>query len=201
MKSIALTVCLLALAVGGAYAALPTEEITLWANKAARTGERGWEGIEANPVPVLVALCTFLATILYHKLQGKSLRESVEVAATRVTVVPIPVPTLAPAATPADESAAVRKRAQARATRTQLVADQIGLENRSRKLPDEISNAKKEESRAKQSEQDAERSLNEKKAVHAAAIAKREALEREKARDDAELAAIAKEIKDLEKEI
>src|SRR3954453_11153707 len=52
--------------------------------------ERAWANIESNPVPVLVALGTFVVTIVYHKLKGKTLRESVEVAATRVTLVPVP---------------------------------------------------------------------------------------------------------------
>src|SRR5262249_8249795 len=81
---------------------------------------RAWSNVQANQTPVLVALGTFVATIVYHKLKGKSFRESVEVAATRVTVVPVP------RTNDSDEcESTVVQRAKARATRAQLIADQI----------------------------------------------------------------------------
>ena len=41
-------------------------------------------------MPLALAAGTFLLTVLYHKAKGKSFRESVEVAATRVAVVSVP---------------------------------------------------------------------------------------------------------------
>lgn len=154
---------------------------------------RMWSGIEANPVPVLVALGTFLLTIVYHTLKGKSFRESVEVAATRVTVVAVPT-----AAAPLTEpETAVVKRAQLRATRTQLLADQIGLENRIRNLPGEVKKAEKDACYTEQALADTRKALEAKRAAHEEAAAKLEALRVELAAGEAELGAIATELKKL----
>ncbi len=154
--------------------------------------ERAWTGVTANPGPVVVAFATFLLTVLYHAARGKSLRESVEVAATRVTVVPVPQP--APAA--GDESP-VLTRAKARAARTQLVADQIGLENRARQMPAAIREAEQEACYTEQGATDAARTLTARKQAHEDAAAKLAALRREKAAADAELAAIRAELRKL----
>ena len=171
MKRIALLViCLAGLAAFG-YFTNPTEfmrDVAVLA-KAAR---QAWVNVEANPVPVIFALSTFVATVIYHKAKGKSLRESVEVAATRVTVVPVPGAAVEPE-TP------VVKRAKARATRAQLIADQIGLQNRYRKLPDAVLKAEKEACYTEQ------------------AVAKLEALANEQAEGEAELAEIEAELKKL----
>ncbi|QDU18698.1 hypothetical protein [Urbifossiella limnaea] len=154
--------------------------------------ERAWDGVVANPGPVLVAFLTFLLTVLYHAARGKSLRESVEVAATRVTVVPVPQP-LPP---PADESP-VLTRAKARAARTQLVADQIGLETRGRQLPEAIRKAEQDACYTEQGVTDAARTLATRKQAHKDAAAKLAELRREKAAADAELAAIRAELRKL----
>ncbi|MFL5341485.1 MAG: hypothetical protein ACJ8F7_15170 [Gemmataceae bacterium] len=156
MKRMALVVIGLGVAAAVGYATHP-EECVRYAGLAARAGERAWEGVEANPVPACVALGTFLLTVMYHKFRGKSLRESVEVAATRVTVVPV-----APAENKGDDNAVV-KRAKARATRAQLLADQIGLQNRLRKLPEAITREEKEVCYAQQAVADAERARAEKR--------------------------------------
>lgn len=186
-KFIALAAVGFGAAVGAGYATHPDEFAHLPA-QAAGAAERSWANVEANPVPVLVALGTFVLTVAYHQARGKSLRESVEVAATRVTVV------AAPAAQP--EPAVVR-RAHARATRTQLLADQIGLENRVRKLPDEVKKAEKDACYTEQAAADTERALKARRAAHADAVAKLSALRKEAAAGEAELAAIAAELKRL----
>lgn len=187
-KFIALAAVGFGAAIGAGYATHP-DEFNDSAAIATRTAERAWVGVEANPVPVLIALGTFLLTIVYHKAKGKTLRESVEVAATRVTVVQTTVPG-------APEPAVV-KRAQARATRTQLLADQFGLENRIRKLPDEVQKAEKDACYTEQALADAERSLKAKRKAHEDAVAKLAALQKEVAAGDAELAAIGAELKRL----
>ena len=179
-----------AAAVGTGYATHP-DEARQFLDAAARAAERVRDSIEANPVPVLVALGTFLLTIVYHKAKGKSLRESVAFAATRVTLVPVPTPAAGEHAT------AVVKRAQARATRTQLVADQIGLENRIRKLPDEVKKAEKEACYTEQSLADARRAVVAKLTAHEEAVAKLEALREVLAAGESEVAAIAAELKKL----
>ncbi len=179
-----------AAAVGTGYATHP-DEARQFLDAAARAAERVRGSIEANPVPVLVALGTFLLTIVYHKAKGKSLRESVAFAATRVTLVPVPTPAAGEHAT------AVVKRAQARATRTQLVADQIGLENRIRKLPDEVKKAEKEACYTEQSLADARRAVVAKLTAHEEAVAKLAALREELAAGESEVAAIATELKKL----
>jgi hypothetical protein len=188
-KFIALAIVGVAAAVGTGYATHP-DEFRQYADAAAQAGLRVWAGIEANPVPVLLALGTFLLTIVYHKLKGKSFRESVEVAATRVTVVALPAP-----APEADNT--VVKRAQARATRTQLLADQIGLENRIRNLPGEVKKAEKEACYTEQAAFDAQKALEAKRQAHEEATAKLEALRKELAAGETEIAAIATELKKL----
>lgn len=149
------------------------------------------ESIEANPAPVLFALGTFLATVIYHTARGKTLRESVEVAATRVTVVPVPQPE------PSRDENPVIKRAKARATRAQLLVDQIGLQNRHRKLPDEIVKTEKEAAYSEQALQDAERNIANKQKAHDEVIARLEALRQEDSACKRELAEIDKELKKL----
>ena len=198
-KLIALATVAAAAAVGTGYATHP-DESQQFLDAAVRAAERLRDNIEANPVPVIVALGTFLLTIVYHKAKGKSLRESVEFAATRVTLVPVPTP--APA--PGEHENTVVKRAQARATRTQLIADQIGLENRIRKLPDEVKKAEREVCYAEQAVTDgevvltaAEESLEAKLAASETANAKLESLRKELAAGESEIAAIAAELKKL----
>ncbi len=189
-KIFALATVGIAAAVGTVYTTQPDE----WQN-VARTakmlGVRVWSGIEANPAPVIIALGTFLVTIVYHKLKGKSLRESVEAAATRVTVVPVPTH-----ATDANESQVVI-RAKARATRAQLIADQIALENRYRKLPTEVKQAEKDACYTEHALADARRALEVKQKTHEDAVAKLESLRKELALSNAELAAIQAELTKL----
>lgn len=174
-------------ATGAIYATHP-DELAVAYNAATPYVQKAWAGIEANPAPVLVALGTFLATIGYHKLKGRSLRESLEYAATRVALVPVP--------TPANETPVVT-RAKARATRAQLIADQIGLENRIRKLPAEVRQAEKDACYTEQSVLDARKSLEAKELAHEDAVAKLEQLRAELAAGEAELNAIAEELNKL----
>ena len=194
MKRIVLLVLFFApVAAGIAYFTNPAE-FTRYAAMAEVIAVRVWDSVEAHPVPMLVALGTFLVTVLYHKAMGKSLRESVEVAATRVAVISVPVKEKDEAA---EFENPVVARAKARATRTQLIADQIGLQNRQRKLPDEILKAQKEACYTEQAVADAKKALGEKHKAHNAAVATLEALRQEKAEADAELAAIEAELNKL----
>ena len=168
-----------------------TDEFAPFLANATRTVERLWTGIEANPVPVLVALGTFMLTILYHKARGKSLRESVEVAATRVQVIAVSAPATGEADNP------VVKRAQARATRTQLSADQIALENRIRTLPSTVKQAEKDACYTEQAVADGEKSLAAKRQANEETATKLESLRKELAEGRAELSAIAAERKRL----
>ncbi len=189
MKRIAFVSAVLAAFVGIIYKANPAE-FKNYAGAAEKAALRAWDNVETNSVPVFIALGTFLLTVVYHKAKGKSLRESVEVAATRVTVV---VP---PKDEPVLETPVVL-RAKARATRAQLLADQIGLQNRHRKLPEEVQKAEKEACYTEQAVADTKRSLGEKHKAHNVAVAKLEALRKEMAKSDAELAEIDAELKKL----
>src|ERR687887_2541123 len=157
MKRILFVTVVLAAAAGAGYWTHP-EEFREYTASAVAGARWVWAGIEANPVPAALAGGTFLLTVLYHKAKGKSLRESLEVAATRVTVVPVPV-------AEADENPVVR-RARARATRAQLVADQIGLENRLRRLPEELTKAEKDACSTGQAVADLERRLADRRKAH-----------------------------------
>ncbi|HEX4614005.1 MAG TPA: hypothetical protein VH092_37835 [Urbifossiella sp.] len=178
-------------AVAAAGYAYDPAEFDRLLDAARPAAERAWTGVTANPAPVFVAAATFLMTVGYHAARGKSLRESVEVAATRVTVVPVPAP-----APPADENP-VLTRAKARTARTQLVADQIGLENRTRQLPEAVKKAEQEVCYTEQGATDAARTLGARKAAHEDAVAKLAVIRREKAAADAELAAIRAELRKL----
>ncbi len=186
MKLIALTAACVVAAVAVGYVKYPAEFVH-YAGAVKVATAWAWEGIQANPAPVGLAVGTFLLTVIYHKAKGKSLRESVEVAATRVAVVPISV----------DDENPVVKRAKARATRAQLLADRNGLENRQRKLPEDILKAEREACYTEQALTEAEKKLADKQYGHDQAVAKLEALRQEKAQSDAELAEIDSELKRL----
>ena len=189
----------LAAAVLGGAAAVWTATDPVGVDRAAATVQpmagQAWAGLAANPAPVFLAAATFLLTVAYQAFRGKSLRESVEVAATRVTVVPVPVPQPAAAESP------VLARAKARATRTQLVADQIVLENRARQMPEAVKKAEQDACYADQGVTDAARVLANRKAVHEEAVAKLAALRREKTAADAELTAIRAELRKLSEQV
>jgi hypothetical protein len=189
MRRIALATACLGAAVASGYFAYPNE-FKQYTDAAAQGARRVGVAVEANPVPVYLALGTFLLTVVYHKAKGKSLRESVEVATTRVAVVPVPRESAEPETT-------VVRRAKARATRAQLLADQIGLQNRQRQFPDAVLKAEKEACYTEQAVADAERTLAGRKKAHDEAVAKLEALRKERAAGEAELAEIDAELKKL----
>jgi hypothetical protein len=189
MKRIALLVGILAGAGVAGYANCPAE-FTNYANEAHALGLRAADGIRSNAMPIGLAAGTFLVTVGYHKAKGKTLRESVEVAATRVTVVPVHQTVVEP-------ETAVVKRARARATRTQLIADQIALENRHRKLPDAVAKAEKEVCYSEKALAEAERSLAEQRKAHENAVARLDSLYEERDNAQAELAAISDELNKL----
>ena len=186
-------IVLLLLVAGVAFAAACVRypDTTLHAiSQAKDAGQWVAEMVRANPVPVALALGTFLLTVAYHKAKGKSLRESVEVAATRVAVIPVAI------ADSHDEHPVV-KRARARATRAQLLADHVGLQNRQRKLPEEVQKAEKDACYTEQAVIDAERKLADKQKHHDEAVTQLEALRQEKAQSEAELAEIEVELQKL----
>jgi hypothetical protein len=188
MKRIALILFLLGLAAAAAYIVYP-EDFPAYAAEAVKAALWVYESVKANPVPAALAAGSFLLTVLYHKLKGKSLRESVEVAATRVAVVSIPVE--------GGENAVIR-RAKARTTRAQLLTDQIGLQNRQRKLPEEIVKAEKDACYTEQAVLDLERKLAERRKANDEAVAKLDALRQQRADCEAELAEIEGELQKLE---
>lgn len=191
MKRIVLVSAILA-ALSGIVFTTNSVEFARYAGAAETAGQRLWENIEANPTPVFIALGTFVLTVVYHTAKGKSLRESVEAAATRVTVVVPPKET----ATPPAETPVVL-RAKARATRAQLIADQIGLQNRQRKLPEEVLKAEKDACYTEQAVADSRRALGEKHKAHNQAVARLKALREELIRSQTELAEIDVELKKL----
>jgi hypothetical protein len=189
MKRIALFTVFLAGAAGFGYAKYP-EQLAQFSDRGAQLAQRVWGNVEANPIPVYIAIGTFLLTVVYLRVKGKTLRESVEVAATRVTVVPVP-------AKEADDEPLVVKRAKARATWAQLMTDQVALQNRSKHLPEAIRTAQKDACYTEQSVADAERALKTKQGAHDEAVAKLDKLCNEKAACDTELKAIDVELKKL----
>jgi hypothetical protein len=184
-----LTLFLAPVAAGVIYFKNPAE-FTRQADLVNQNAPKIWNAVEAHPVPLALATGTFLLTVLYHKSKGKSFRESVEVAATRVAVVQVPA-----AEQPSENP--VLARAKARATRTQLLADQIALENRQSKLPEEIVKAEKEVCYTENAVADARRALGEKHKAHNKAVAALKALQAQQAEGDAELAAIKVELQKL----
>jgi hypothetical protein len=192
MKRIVLVSVFAAAAVGAGYGIYP-DECAQSIDVAANALLRVWANIEANPFPVLIALITFVATVVYHKAKGKSLRESVEAATTRVTVVTVP------SKQTEDQDNPILQRAKARAMRAQLLVDQIGLQNRQRKLPDEIIKAEKEACYTQQDLSAAEAALSNRRKAHDDAVAKLEALRKENQDRGIELVEIEEELKKLAK--
>lgn len=188
MKKIATLAAVLLVAAGILSSRFPAD-----ADRTAATitdrAQAAWGKVEANPIPVVVALGTFLLTFVYHKAKGKSFRESVEVAATRVTVVTPPAATV-----PLNP---VLKRAQARATRTQLLAEQIEIRNRISKLPDAVVKAEKEACFSEKAVFDAKVILGEKHKIRNVAENKLNSLQAELTAGTDELDAIEAELKKL----
>jgi hypothetical protein len=190
MKRILFVLAVLVVAAALAARFYP-DEFWVYAADGVKAAEWVSDGIRANPLPVGLAAGTFLLTVIYHKAKGKSLRESLEVAATRVTVVNVPQPETV------DDNAVV-KRAKARATRAQLLADQIGLQTRQKKLPEDIVKAEKDACYTSQTLADAERKLADARRIHDEAVAKLEGLRSERAAGADELAEIDAELKKLD---
>ncbi len=187
MKRIALMTAILAVAIG-VYKFYPVE-FTHYVGEVKHGGEWVQAKIEANPIPALLALGTFVLTAAIHKLRGKTLRESVAAAAMRGGA--------NRAKETAEKENPVVRRAKARSMRAQLLADQINLQNRRRRLPDDLQKAEKETCYTEQALTDAERLLELKEQAHVEAVAKLEAIRKEKATSDAELAAIEAELQKL----
>lgn len=110
-----------------------------------QTIARMWSGIEANPLPVLIALATFAITVAFHRFKGASFREAVERAATKAVVVTVPPPVTRPADI---DNAVVR--ASNRVTLRQLVEDLSELKKREKELPKEIEDAQIERMEAEE---------------------------------------------------
>lgn len=183
MKRIGLTaVAVLAVAAAVGSKARPAEYRQL-TEEAAGAGVRVWDGVERNPVPSAVAAATFVLTLGLRKGR-KAVAEAP----------PAPQPAQVPAA---EVEPAVVRRAKARATRTQLLADHIGLEARKKKLAGEVTQAEKDLCYTGQGVADAERVLADRRKAHAAATDRLAALtdERRQVRD--ELTAIGAELQKL----
>jgi hypothetical protein len=190
MKRIVLAWLLIVAGGAVAYVKYPAEFVH-YMGMAKSGAEWAWSNVQSNLLPVCLAAGTFLLTVVYHKAKGKSLRESVEVAATRVTVVPV---AFADAAT---EEHPVVRRAKARAMRAQLLTDQIGIQNRQRKLPEEVMKAEKDACYTEQAVADAKRRLAQTQNAHTEAMTKLEAIRNEKTQSAAELAEIEVELRKL----
>ena len=189
MKKIATLAAVLLVAAGILSSRFPADADRTAATVAGKA-QLAWGKVEANPIPVVVALGTFLLTFVYHKAKGKSFRESVEVAATRVTVV------TPPAATKEPENPVLR-RARARATRTQLLAEQIEIRNRISKLPDAVVKAEKDFCFAEKAVNELKANLGEKHKVRNLAATKLNSLRAELSTGTEEIDAIEAELKKL----
>ncbi|CAN5427092.1 hypothetical protein BH11PLA2_BH11PLA2_11700 [soil metagenome] len=189
MKRLLLLGVLAGAAVFGVKSAFEPSELEKYEAVAASLIAQGLAYLRSNPVPFAVALGTFLATVIYHKAKGKSLRESVEAAATRVTVVTMP-------GYDANE-APVIARARARATRTQLLTDQAGLQNRQRKLPEEIQKAEKDVCYTEQALKETQKTLALRQKAYEDAEAKLEELVEAREDGAGELVAIELELSKL----
>lgn len=189
MKRILVLILGLLASVGVASVSYPEDSARI-SGMAETVANRTWSGFESHPMPMIFALGTFFLTVVFYKAKGMSLRESVEVAATRVTVIPVSAPF-------EDVENAVLRRAKARAMRTQLMTDRIGLENRARKVPEEVVKAEKDSCHTERAFAEAKRALAERQKAHEAAMAKLKSLRKEKAKGEAELAEIDAELSKL----
>ncbi len=138
---------------------------------------RAVEGVETNPLPSLLALGTVLATACLRASRSR------------------PAVTTPAAVEPADDGkAGVLRRALDRATRTQLVCDQIALEHRCKALPEAVRKAERDVCYTENAVAEAERALASKEADRNEAFGKLEDLRHELAAGDAEAVAIRAEL-------
>lgn len=151
-----------------------------------------WRRVETDPAPYLSVIGTFIATALYYKLRGRSLRESVEMAATRVTVINATTPQAEP------EISNARARAHARTTRNQLINDQLLLEHRMKTLPKKVEEAERNFCYAENELGKAKKALEDKQKQYEQASQELNKLVDESTRSNDELAEIKAEIKALE---
>jgi hypothetical protein len=140
MRGFALAAVIATGAAGCAAWAVAPEEVEPRAlaagQEVARLAVLLWDGVAANPGPVVLAAAGFLLTVLYHAARGKSLREALDVTVTKVHV-PLS------AAVAGEPEAGVTRRAKLRATRNQLLSDQAAIQARLRKLPQMVEEAER----------------------------------------------------------
>lgn len=129
--------------------------------------------VVGNPVPTALGVLTFLATLALRKARAK------------------------PTQAVAKSEPLVVRRALARATWTQLLSDQIALENRSKALPGAIKQAERDACYAENALTDAERALEAKEKTNFDAAARLGTLRREKETVETEVAAIKAELQKL----
>lgn len=158
-------------------------------DKAENYAEKGWGKLEENPIPVLVALVTMILTVVYHRTKGKTFRQALEVAVTKVNTVEVGERISGPS------SAA--SRAQAALMYQQLERAQASFEGRLKHLPGTIDAGRKATNRAATEAQVAQKTADEKKLAFKQALdalakleAEQEAGQRELVEIDAELAAL-----------
>ena len=154
-----------------------------------------FKSAEANPLPFFTAVGTFLITVVYYRLRGHSFRESVEVAATRVTIIN------PPAAAPQPEQSSALNKARNRTIRNQLIHDQIALQQRAKKLPNEVRQAEQDVCYTQTALDDAKEVLTNKQKAHDTATAKLDKLKKEASSADGELASIAIELLAMESQV
>lgn len=109
-----------------------------------RTADRVWTAAEQHQATIVIALLTVLVTIVYHKANGKSLRQAVEIAATRVHT----VPTAVPVSREPDPTTAIG-RAGLKVLADQLEVDRDRLENAAKNMPMRLETARKNLKKAK----------------------------------------------------
>ena len=153
---------------------ISTEELSRPMSEVSRLARQVGEGVAANPIPTALGLLTFVLTAGIRFGRNKS----------------------RPTADSRAEST-VLQRAMARATWTQLVADQIALENRHKSLPESIRKAERDACYTENALTECGRVLATKELAHLDAVAKLDSLRKEKARAEAEVTAIKSELQKL----
>ncbi len=175
--------------------------------------ERVWESVVANPTPVVMAIAVFLFTCAYHVVRGRSIREAVEIAITKIEPqrsTASGLPTMGEAyrgtshanqsgsdASEEVEETPVMARARNRVEWHQLTTDKEDIERRMLRLPDEIATVQRDVSMKEMEYRQVATDHQVKKERLETVVGRLNALLDEKARRNTELAAVDAELERL----
>lgn len=180
-RKLALLAPILAIGAGTGFKEAYPETAQEWIQVLIPMGMNLWDKVETNPTPYVTSIGFFVLAVVIQVRRGKTIKEAVQAVVAKG---------------PVTESDVV-VRSRNRALKNQLLTDQIGLQNRIRKLPEEIKRAEVDFAHTQKDLRSAEENLKIKVANHKLSSDKLKALEDEAIRSHEEHAHIQTELNGL----